>query len=57
MQFYLGRALQVAGLIGVGIVLVLNLRPEGLTMWTLLQLTLFGVLLFVVGTILLRLQD
>jgi hypothetical protein len=48
----LGRALQVAGLIGVGIVLVLNLYPEGITMATMLQLTLFGVLLFAIGTVL-----
>lgn len=57
MRFYLGRALQVVGMVGVGFVLILNLRPEGLTMWTLLQLTLFGVLLFALGTILLRLGD
>jgi len=56
MQFYLGRALQIAGMVGVGVVLILNLQPEGLTMWTLLQLTAFGVLLFALGTILLRLQ-
>jgi hypothetical protein len=56
VQFYLGRALQIAGLVGVGVVLIVNLRPEGLTMWTLLQLTAFSVLLFALGTILLRLQ-
>lgn len=56
MQFYLGRALQIAGLVGVGVVLIVNLQPEGLTMGTLLQLTAFGVLLFALGTILLRLQ-
>jgi hypothetical protein len=49
----LGRALQVAGLIGVGLVLFLNLSPQGITMTTMLQLTLFGVLLFAIGTILL----
>ena len=35
MRAKLGRALQVAGLIGVGIVLVLNLYPEGITMATM----------------------
>lgn len=54
MLFWIGRALQVAGLIGVGIVLVLNLAPRGITMLTMLQLTLFSVLLFAGGTLLLR---
>jgi hypothetical protein len=52
--FWIGRALQVAGLVGVGIVLVLNLEPHGITMATMLQLTVFSVLLFAAGTLLLR---
>jgi len=47
----LGRMLQMAGLIGVGWVLLLNLKPEGITMVTMLQLTGFGVLLFMLGTL------
>lgn len=54
MLFWIGRALQVVGLVGVGIVLVLNLSPGGITMMTMLQLTAFSVLLFVGGTLLLR---
>jgi len=52
--FWIGRALQVAGLVGVGIVLILNLSPRGITMMTMLQLTAFSVLLFAGGTLLLR---
>jgi hypothetical protein len=52
--FWIGRALQVAGLVGVGIVLILNLSPGGITMLTMLQLTVFSVLLFAAGTLLLR---
>jgi hypothetical protein len=54
MLFWIGRTLQVAGLIGVGIVLILNLAPHGITMATMLQLTVFSVLLFAAGTLLLR---
>jgi|GEM_PF-1826423 len=57
VRVWFARALQVAGLVGVGMVLVLNLAPQGITMSTMLQLTLFGVLLFALGTVLLRLQD
>lgn len=57
MRARLGRALQVAGLVGVGVVLFLNLAPQGITMATMLQLTLFGVLLFAIGTILLGVRD
>jgi hypothetical protein len=52
--FWIGRALQVLGLVGVGIVLVLNLSPGGITMMTMLQLTLFSVLLFAGGTLIVR---
>jgi len=52
--FWIGRALQVVGLVGVGIVLILNLAPQGITMMTMLQLTGFSVLLFAGGTLLLR---
>lgn len=52
--FWLGRTLQVVGLVGVGIVLILNLSPGGITMVTMLQLTLFSVLLFAMGTLILR---
>ena len=38
----------------MGIVLILNLSPGGITMLTMLQLTAFGVLLFVMGTLILR---
>lgn len=54
MLFWIGRTLQVVGLVGVGIVLILNLAPRGITMMTMLQLTAFSVLLFVGGTLLLR---
>jgi hypothetical protein len=57
VRVWFARALQVAGLVGVGMVLVLNLAPQGITMSTMLQLTLFGVLLFALGTVLLRRQD
>jgi len=53
----LGRVLQIAGLVGVGIVLFLNLSPQGITMATMLELTLFGVLLFALGTVLLRIRE
>lgn len=53
-MFYLGRGLQVAGLVGVGAVLYLNLWPEGITMGTMLKLLVFSVLLFVAGTTLLK---
>jgi len=52
--FWIGRALQVLGLMGVGVVLILNLSPQGITMMTMLQLTAFSVLLFAGGTLLLR---
>jgi hypothetical protein len=52
--FWIGRALQVLGLVGVGIVLILNLSPRGITMMTMLQFTAFSVLLFAGGTLLLR---
>jgi len=52
--FWIGRTLQVLGLLGVGIVLILNLAPQGITMLTMLQLTGFSVLLFAGGTLLLR---
>lgn len=55
-MYWLGRSLQVAGMLGVGAVLVLNLSPQGLTMGTLLLLVAFGVLLFMVGTTLLGKQ-
>ena len=54
MTYYVGRALQVVGMVGVGIVLFLNLWPEGLTMMTMLQLIGFSVLLFAIGTLLLQ---
>jgi hypothetical protein len=52
--FWIGRALQVLGLVGVGVVLILNLSPQGITMMTMLQFTAFSVLLFAGGTLLLR---
>jgi len=54
MSFWIARALQVGGLMVVGMVLVLNLNPAGITMITMLQLTAFGVLLFILGTGLLK---
>ena len=54
MMFFLGRALQFVGLCGVGLVLILNLMPDGLTMETMLLLTAFSVLLFYLGTTLLK---
>jgi hypothetical protein len=54
VRFWIGRGLQVAGMVGVGIVLILNLAPQGITMMTMLQFTAFSVLLFVGGTLLLR---
>ena len=56
MNYYLGRGLQIIGMTGVGIVLFLNLWPEGLTMMTMLQLIGFSVLLFGIGTLLLQKQ-
>ncbi len=53
-MFWIGRALQVLGLVGVGVVLILNLSPQGITMMTMLQFTAFSVLLFAGGTLLLR---
>ncbi|MDH5526723.1 MAG: hypothetical protein OEY97_05380 [Nitrospirota bacterium] len=50
----LARLLQTAGLFVVGSVLVFNLRPEGITMNTMLLLVAFGVLLFILGTTLLQ---
>ncbi len=57
MVVMIGRILQMAGLLGVGYVLLLNLQPQGITMATMLQLTAFGVLLFMLGTLLLRSGD
>jgi hypothetical protein len=54
MQYYLGKGLQIAGMVGVGVVLYLNLWPQGLTMITMLQLIGFSVLLFFLGTTLLQ---
>ncbi|MFQ5510002.1 MAG: hypothetical protein ACE5FN_11820 [Leptospirillia bacterium] len=54
MTHWLGKGLQVAGLGVVGVVLLMNLQPEGLTMSDLLLLTGFGLLLFGAGTALLR---
>ncbi|MDH4228301.1 MAG: hypothetical protein OEW11_00965 [Nitrospirota bacterium] len=51
---HLAKLLQVAGLTAVGAVLILNLYPQGLGMGAMLQLTAFGVLLFALGTVLLR---
>lgn len=53
-MYWLGRALQMAGISGVGLVLVLNLWPEGITMSTMLLLVGFSVLMFIIGTTLLR---
>lgn len=51
---HLARLLQAAGLFVVGLVLVFNLSPQGITMNTMLLLVGFGVLLFVIGTTLLQ---
>ncbi|MBI5136618.1 MAG: hypothetical protein HZA24_04680 [Nitrospirae bacterium] len=54
MMFYLARGLQLAGLVGVGAILYLNLWPQGITMATMLKLLVFSVLLFLAGTTLLK---
>ncbi len=54
MTFWIGKGLQIAGMLGVGMVLFLNLWPEGMTMMTMLQMIGFSVLLFAIGTTLLQ---
>lgn len=55
-MYWLGRSMQMGGLLAVGAVLILNLSPQGITMGTMLLLVAFGVLLFMAGTTLLSKQ-
>jgi len=54
MRYYLGKGLQLAGLLGISAVLYLNLWPQGLTMGSMLQIMIFSGLLFLMGTTLLK---